>query len=396
MSIRQCFADGQVVVCGVSQLPMRTRLPEYSLANLASRAAYEAVADAGLEARDIDATILGLAPSALAGVDRPEYWLAGGLPTPASFRGRVHTAAASGLSALRLAAAMVAAGRADRVLVVAADLADETPVLARAVWQLLDPVTERCLPVNGITMAAIQANAYLARTGCSESDLALVAVKNRLNGCRNPFAQLRKPVTTEEVMASKPLARPIKMLDGSPRTSGGAAMVVSRRNANPASSILITIRGLASCASNYAMGARLVPSDMSYVDGRDLRRAAKRAYVMAGIGDPAAELDLAELYASFGVIELISVEALGLAGDTDAVALLREGSLDHDGAMPINPSGGATCGNPISATGLIRAVEAVQQLRGMAGERQVPDVRSSVVAAVGGAFQLQEVAVLSS
>jgi len=394
MRSRDCFADGTVVISGAAQLPMSTRLPDYSLANLASRVAHEAVADAGLDPADIESTLLGLAPSALAGVDRPEYWIADGLPAPKSLRGRVHTAAASGLSALRLAAAQVAAGKARHVLVVAVDLADEASALARMVWQLLDPLTERSLPVNGITMAAIQATGFMASTGCSEEDLALVPVKNRANGCRNPFAQLRAAVTVDDVMASAVLAHPIKLLDGSPRTSGGAAVVVSNRAALPASAATVAIAGLASRAGTYPMGARMVAANSSYVDGADLRAAAARAYRAAGIGDPLAELDFAEIYASFGVIELISAGALGLAGSASAVTMLREGHFGPEGSMPVNPSGGATCGNPISATGLIRVIEATEQLRGSAGDRQLSSARSCVVAAVGGAFQLQEVAVL--
>lgn len=396
MRPRNCFADGNVVISGIAQLPMSTRLPDYTLANLASCVAHTAVADAGLDAVDIDSTLLGLAPSALAGVDRPEYWLADGLPAPSTLSGRVHTAAASGLSALRLAAAQVAAGKAEHVLVVAVDLADEAAALAQMVWQLLDPLTERSLPVNGITMAAIQANGFMALTGCTEADLALVPVKNRANGCRNPFAQLRKAVTVDDVMASAVLAHPIRLLDGSPRTSGGAAVVVSSRAALPATAALITIAGLAARAGTYPMGARMVPEDNSYINGADLRAAATRAYRAAGISDPLTELDFAEIYASFGVIELISTEALGLAGTTGAVPLLRAGHFSPEGPMPINPSGGATCGNPISATGLIRAVEAVEQMRGTAGDRQLAATRSSVVTAVGGAFQLHEVAVLSA
>lgn len=396
MSSREGFAGGQVVISGVAQLPMRTRLPEFSFANLVSSVSRSALRDACIGDDDIDATILGLAPSPLVGVDRPEYWIADALPKPESFVARVHMAAASGLSALRLAAARVAAKSARHVLVVAADLADETPELARAVWQLLDPVSERTLPVNGITMAAIQTNAYMAHAGCTAEDLALVTVKNRRNGCRNEYAQLRKPVTIEDVMASRPLAWPVKLLDGSPRSSGAAAVVVSARNAVPREARTVTIRGLASQAGRYSMGARVVPDDMSYVDGRDLKQAGERAYRMAGIGNPAQEIDFAEVYASFGVIELVSVQALGLAGEREAPDLLHQGVFEPDGGMPINVSGGATCGNPISATGLIRAIEAAEQLRGSAGDRQIAAPETAVVSAIGGAFQLHEVAVLSA
>lgn len=382
-------------VLGVAQMPMRTRLPDHTYADLAARVARQALEDAGVDDSDIDGIIFAQAPTTTLGIDEPHLWALAGMPGADRFLGRVHIAAGSGLGAFRLACAYVAAGRKRRVLVVAADLADEVPNLAGAIGQLHDPFTERQVTRNAITLAAVQMSAYMARNGLNERDMAHVIVKNRANGVDNEFAQLRKKVTLDEVVESPVIAWPLKRLDSSPRTSGAAAVVVGdapTRTGRAAPKA----RGFGFYASGRMTGSRMVPEFDNYVTGADAAEAARRAYRAAGITDPAREIGLAEIYASFGIIEILGIEALGVCGETPAPILLRDGAFHRDSALPVNPSGGATCGSPISATGLVRVVEATLQLRGEAGARQV-DIKAphAMVSAIGGAFQTHDVGVLS-
>ena len=384
-------------VLGVAQLPMRTRLPQYTYADLLGRVAAGALADAQLAAADIDGLILAMAPTTTLGVDEPQFWALDGVPGSHRFLARVHTLASSGLVAFRLACAYVAAKRARRVLVVAADLADEAPDLIGAITALADPFAPRRYPQSAITAHAFEAAAYMARNGLGERDMAAVIVKNRANGVDNEFAQLRQPVTVEEVLASPVLAWPIKRLEASPRSSGAAAMVVGPADAGgPHRAVAAT--GFGSFANHGHSGARMVPGvDESYFDAADLAAAARRAYRMAGIDNPAADLDLAEVYASFGIVELLSIEGLGLSRGHNAARLIGEGHFRRDARLPVNASGGATCGTPISATGLIRVIECVLQLRGEAGARQVAKTpHRAVAAAIGGLFQLHDIAVLEA
>ena len=109
------------------------------------------------------------------------------------------------------------------------------------------------------------------------------------------------------------------------------------------------------------------------------------------------DIDLAEVYASFGIIEVLSIEGMGLADGGCAARMIGEGEFHRDARLPVNASGGATCGTPISATGLIRVIEATLQLRGTAGGRQVARrPRRAAVSAIGGLFQLMEVGVLAA
>jgi acetyl-CoA C-acetyltransferase len=385
--------DRIATVLGVAQVPMRTRLPQYTYADLLGVVAHGALADAGVAAEDVDGLILAMAPTSTLGIDEPQFWALDALPGSRHCLGRVHTLASSGLVAFRLACAHVAAGRAKRVLVVAADLADESPNLIAAIGMFADPFAERHYPQSAASAHAFEMAAYMARNRLSERDMAHVVVKNRGNGVVNEYAQLREPITIDEVVTSPVLSWPIKRADASPRTSGAAAVLVG----SPAERG-VAATGFGSFANHPVSGARMVPGiDESYFDASDMRCAATRAYRMAGIGRPHEEIDLAEVYASFGIIELLSIEGLGLTDGRDAARLISAGEFHRNARLPVNASGGATCGTPISATGLIRVIEATLQLRGTAGARQIKhEPRRAAVSAIGGLFQLQEVGILEA
>jgi len=384
-------------VLGVAQFPMRTRLPDYTYADLLGRIAYQAVEDSGVDPGDLDGLILSLPPTTTLGVDEAQYWGLAHLPGSRHVLGRVHAAAASGLQAFRLACAWVSAGRARRVLVVGADLADEVANLAGALGQLHDPFTERQVVRNAITSAAVQASAYMAAHKVTSLELASVVVKNRGNGVRNQYAQLRQAVTGQEVADSPLLSWPIRRLDCAPRSSGAAAILVGAEGTGRGGRRTVRAAGFGAFAGARMIGSRMVPGAQSYLDGADLAAAAAQAYAVAGIRDPRTEIGCAELYAAFGIIELLSIEALGLCPKGEAARRIADGEFHADAALPVNPSGGATCGNPLASTGLIRVIEATLQLWGEAGEKQVELRQPTVlVTAIAGAFQSHEVGVLAA
>jgi acetyl-CoA C-acetyltransferase len=383
-------------VIGTAQVPMRTRLPDYNYADLLGRIAYQALADAEVDAKDVDGLILAMSPTTPLGIDEPQYWGITGLPGERHFLGRVHVLAASGIAAFRLGCTYVASGRKRRVLVVAADLADEVPSLTGALGQLHDPFTDKQVTRNAIISAAVQMSAYMARHKLGEEVMAEVVVKNRANGVLNEFAQLRQAITVDDVLNSPVMAWPMKRFDSSPRSSGAAAVLIGSEPVNrtrPA----VYATGFGSYAGGRSIGSRMVAEDNSYLDGSDLAEAAQRAYATAGIANPADEIGLAEVYSSFGILELLSIEALRLNKGANAAELIRDGHFHRDSALPVNASGGATCGSPISSTGLIRVIEAVTQLQGEAGQRQVAvKVPRAAVSAIAGAFQTHEVGVLEA
>lgn len=381
-------------ILGVAQVPMRTRLPDTTYPELLARVAMQAVEDANLEPGEIDGLLLAQAPTTMLGVDDPYLWGIAGLPGAEKFLGRVHVAAASGLAAFRIASSYVKAGKCQKVLVVAADLADEGASLRGALAQMHDPFTSGQAPINAITAAALQASHYMATYGVSERTMASVVIKNRGNGALNPFAQLRKAVAIDEVLTAPVLSWPIKRLESSPRTSGAAAIVVGRAAKSDADRA-VRISGYASYSGGRSIGAQVVPGSNNYLDGAELALAAQMAFGRAGINNPILDIGLAEVYASFSIFELMSIEALGFCANGTAAGLIEAGEFHRAAALPVNASGGATCGNPISASGLVRIVEATTQLRGEAGERQVKlKAPRAVVSAIGGLFQTHEVGVL--
>jgi acetyl-CoA C-acetyltransferase len=243
----------------------------------------------------------------------------------------------------------------------------------------------------------VQASAYIAAHGVTPLQLTSVVVKNRGNGVRNEFAQLRQPVTDQEVADSPLLSWPIRRLDCAPRSSGAAAVLVGAQGVGQTGRRPVRAAGFGAFAGGRMIGSRMVPGAASYLDGADLAAAATRAYAVAGITAPAREIGCAELYAAFGIIELLSIEALGLCPRGEAARRIADGEFHATAPLPVNPSGGASCGNPLASTGLIRVIEATLQLWGQAGDRQVELRRpTAVVTAIAGAFQSHEVGVLAA
>ena len=117
---------------------------------------------------------------------------------------------------------------------------------------------------------------------------------------------------------------------------------------------------------------------------------------MAGITDPRTQIDAVETYASFSPVEIHNAEALGLADLGTAGPLFEQGFFDLDGEIPLNPSGGVICTNPISVTAMVRFVEAVLQVQGRAGAHQVPGAKTVVATGAGGSHQFFNVAVVTS
>jgi acetyl-CoA C-acetyltransferase len=219
----------------------------------------------------------------------------------------------------------------------------------------------------------------MTRFSITEEQCAMVSVKNHENACRNPYAQLPMRITVDDVLQSRMLAEPIKLLDASPISDGACAIILARESA--ATRITerpVWVRGVGYSADPYHLGDR----DLSDCDA--LVQAARRAYRMAGIDDPAKQIDLVELYDAFSYQELLWTEGLGLCTRGEGGNLVASGATRMDGSIPVNPSGGLLSAHTVTVAGLVRMAEAVLQIRGEAEERQLPDVRTAVAHGVNG------------
>ena len=242
-----------------------------------------------------------------------------------------------------------------------------------------DPIYERALGMDMITACAMQARAYMHRTGTTAEHLAGVSVKNHGNAMKNPLAQLPLALCVADVLQSEMIADPLHKLDCSPVSDACCAIILAsgeRAGCYPGKPVWI--KGVSFCADAYYLGDR----DLSRAGA--LTQAAQKAFKMAGVTSPATETDVVEIYDAFTYQELMWLEAMGLCEDGRAGILLERGDFDLNGRLPVNPSGGLLSGHPVIAAGLIRMAEVVKQLRGEAGAYQIAKARRGVAHGVNG------------
>lgn len=372
------------------------------LGDLVAQVGREAIADAGVEPRDIEAGVVG---NFAAGLYTRQLHLGAllvsiddtlrGIPT-------LHTeaACASGGVAVLTAARWIIGGFHDLVIVVGAEQqktmspAEGADVLAAAAdWRAERPLYgDHTMP----RMFARVAEAYAARHGLADADLAAVVLKNHAHARRNPLAQRRDVTMTAEAAltacdANPRFAPPLKVSDCSQITDGAAAVVLA--------SDRFVRRGRALLLAGYGHTTDALRLDAKAVPELPLvRRAAETAYAMAGIIP--RDLDAAEVHDCFSISELVACEALGWAEPGGAAALVASGATTLPGAraeagvgtrpafsMPVNTGGGLIAdGHPVGATGVRQVVEVFRQARGEAGERQVDGARTLMTFNMGGSF----------
>ena len=299
--------------------------------------------------------------------------------------------AEDGINALYCAVARILSGRHDIVLVVShmkESMADKSIVENAA----LDPIFMRQLGFDFLTAAAMQARRYMYEYGITAEQCAKVAVKNRSNARNNPFAQEPMDITVEDVLGSRILASPIRLLDTKPISDGSCAMILAREDkAKKLTAKPVWILGVSNCYETHYLGER----DLADCDA--LVSAAGKAYSMAGITDPLKEINVAEISEEYSYQELLWMEGLGFCGRGEAGKLIDAGVTHMGGQLPVNPSGGMLSGNPNGVAGMTRVAEAVLQLRGEAGDRQVPGAKVALAHGVTGVCgQLQGVMILGN
>lgn len=389
-------------VVGVGQIGYRGEMTE-TYTDLARTAARRALDDAEMTMNDIDAVVVSHAPEAFIGVAHPERWVADHIGANGAPAMRIHTGGATGGSAAQAGFYHVASGRFDDVLVVGAEKIKENhspQTVLNAIW---DPVTEKPFGLNAINMTSFMASRYLDQYDATREDFARVAVRSRKNGARNPHAHVTDQVTAGDVLEAPTLCWPLGLVDTCPSSAGGCAIVVSSedsvgdRDVTPA-----WFTGVGMRADSYFMGDRMGdsvdmgPADSDHANYDYLAEAADQAYEMADVEDAVQAFDVAELYAPFTPNEFHIVEALGFCEVGQAARANREGIFDLDGEVPVNPSGGTLCANPIAVTALVRVAEAAMQVHGTAGDHQVPDVETAVATGPGGSHQFHSIVTLAA
>ncbi len=334
-----------------------TKGSKMSLFELACEPSVQLIRESGVSAKEIDAVLF----SSCATDQYSSAIISEMLGIYPRISYRVDNLCNSGTNAVASAFAIIASGLCNTVLVVGAEKADSPG--NKLVWDV-----SRGSFMFPVHWAAIFAKAHMRKYGTTEEQMAMVSVKNHKNAAKNDHALFRKEVTLQEVMNSKKIASPIKLLDCSASCEGASAiLLVSEEKArsldNP-----VFIKGIGQQTTSASF-AKATP-DLTTIEAA--RRAAHTAFEMSHT--KLSQIDVAELHDAFTILEILGYEDLGFAKKGEG------GKFVDQEQIVINPRGGIIgCGHPVGATGVAQVAEIASQLAGKAGKRQVKNCKTGLV-----------------
>lgn len=367
-------------VVGIGQTRHAAKRGDLSMVGLVREAALAALQDAGMEWKDVEALVIGKAPDMFEGVMQPELFLADALGAVGKPMIRVHTAGSVGGSTAIVAAHLVQSGQFSRVLTVAFEKQSES----EATWAITPkiPFQPPLVAGAGGYFAPI-IRSYIDRSK-APADIGLrVAVKDRKNAIRNPYAHLHLPGIDLETVANSPLLwDPLHYLECCPSSDGACAMVLAdEASAKKSPKRPAWVLGTAMRSEPTMFPGR------NQINPRAGRECAADVYRQAGVTNPRKEIDCAEIYVPFSWYEPMWLENLGFADENEGWKMTLDGVTAFDGAMPVNASGGVLSSNPIGASGMLRFAEAAMQVCARAGEHQVDGAKLALGHAYGGGSQ---------
>src|ERR1700733_9878907 len=361
-------------ITGVGLTPYGKHEGSSSL-DLMSQAAELAIADAGLKRSDIDGILCGystVSPHIMLATVFAEHF---GIQP--SYAHAVQVGGATGLAMAMLAHHLVDAGVAKHVLVVGGEnrlTGQSRDASIQALAQVGHPEYEMPLGPTIPAYYGLVASRYMHEYGVTQQDLAEFAVLMRDHAVTHPGAQFHDKITVADVMASKPVAMPLKLLDCCPVSDGGAAFVISRERTGETG---VRIRGCAQAHTHQHV--TMIPE----FDAMGAALALKRARTASGI--EIGDVRYAGIYDSFTITLAMLLEELGLAGRGEAAAQVRSGHFSRDGAMPLNTHGGLLSYGHCGVGGaMAHLVETHLQMTGRAGNRQVRDASIALLHGDGG------------
>ena len=365
------------------------RHDDKTLLNLMTESSIKALEDAGAGDRNIDAVY---AASMLAGELNHQVAVGSALVdqlalVPAA-ADRVENGPASGGSAVKNAYCAIACGLYDTVLVTGGEKMRHVPgeVITDYIATMTNIEAEYVHGVTLPSLAGMLARLYMERYGVTEEDLARVAVKNHLNGSKNPYAHIQQPVTLEGIYGSPEaevnnpiISDPIRMYHCCPVTDGAASVLLAAtEKAREFTDTPIRIAGVGQATDRMAVQDRKDPAVLEA-----LRVSAAQAFKMSKTTP--RDMSFAELHDAFTILEIVESEDAGFFEKGTGHKALRDGVTALDGKFPINPSGGLKArGHPVGATGVAQIVEMTWQLRGEADRRQVKNAQRAFSCNLGG------------
>lgn len=373
----------RVAVVGIGQTKHQATRGDVSMAGLVREAAQRALADAQMTWSDIDAVVIGKAPDFFEGVMMPELFLSDALGCTGKPMFRVHTAGSVGGSTAIVASQLIQAGIHERVLTVAFEKQSES----EAMWALSLPIPfTPPLHAGAGGYFAPHIRSYIRRAKAPDHVGMLVALKDRQNGLKNPYAHLHEPdISFDSIKDSMMLWDPIRYAETCPSSDGACALVLGSEAVADAAAgdgrPPAWIKGTAMRSEPTLSAERDTVLPLAGA------LCAADVYKQAGITNPRKDVDCVEMYVPFSWFEPMWLENLGFAEPGDGWRMTEDGVTALDGDLPVNMSGGVLCSNPIGASGMLRFAEAAMQVRGTAGDHQVDGARTAVGHAYGGGSQ---------
>ena len=380
-----------IIGTGQSECGKRT---DVSYPELVYEAVTRAFEDAGLCPDDMEAVVAGSMPPAMEGVNNSHlYWAdamgAGGKPLI-----RTATCGSTGISLAHTGFYHVSSGLFDLVLVVGAEkMYEGDPQGTMAT--VADPFFQRPFLAGAPGIFSLQSNEWAHRYGLEEERVRMAAaqlsVRNHTDALINPYAHIKVKITVEDVLKSRVIAYPVRILDVCPASDGACAVIMaSERMVKKLAAKPAWVRGVGYCGEEAFFG------EGDKVVWQSAINAAKTAYKQAGITEPLKELDVAEIYNPFTFQEMLFYECFGFCEFGRACELVETGAVMKGGELPCDPSGGVLSTNPIGATGLQRAAEVALQVTDKAGDRQIPGAAMGLAHAMGGLDQFNGIMIISN
>lgn len=380
MSVPSHFPRGGAAIVGAATFGVG-RKPSFQASDLAARASIEALREAGLRPSDVDGLFFCHSTDTFGGLSFAQYL---------GIQPKVIENSRSGGSAFQtyveLACVLLAAGYIETALVAyGSNQATASGKLATTVQPM--PYEAPYRPIQPITPYALAASRHMHLYGTSKEQLGEVAIAARSWAILNPEAERREPLTMESYLTSRLVSDPLSVLDCCLVSDSGGAVVLTRSDrARDLVATPVYILGAASETSHRDIAW------MPELTETALVRAGQRSFACAGLRPE--EIDVVELYDAFTINTILFLEDLGFCRKGEGGSFVEGGRIAVGGSLPVNTNGGGlSCAHP-GMYGLFTIIEAVRQLRGEAGDRQVINARTAIAQGNGGVLSAQSIVLL--
>ncbi|MQA04641.1 MAG: thiolase [Streptosporangiales bacterium] len=374
---------GSVAIVGAAESDLGEVAQGTTPADLMAQATHRALADAGLTLGDVDALFASSTQLSMATLNLGEY-----LGVQPRYTDSTQIGGSSFVAHLQHAQAAIETGRAE-VALIAHGSTQRSQGRSAAAPQELSPYEAPYRPMLPVTAYALAAARHMHDYGTTREQLAEVAVAARAWAALNPVAWQRKPLTVDDVLDAPQVCSPLGIRDCCLVTDGGGAVVLtSAARARDLARPPVYLLG-----AGEAHTHRHISSMPSLTETAAVQSGAA-AFAQAGLRP--ADVDVVELYDAFTITPVLFLEDLGFCANGEGGAFVSGGRIAPGGEFPLNTNGGGLSYCHPGMYGLLLIVEAVRQLRGDSGDRQVADCDVALVHGNGGVLSSQCTALLGA